>query len=306
MMEYSAGGVAIAIALISNCVAVIFLIFMLFRILNETQSGHRLVREGSEDLIKAGQQLTAMVESADAMIVRLRGATATLGEGGFNSAVNARSGSLMISPEGIKALGRLMQSLSKETVQEMEVVLAEMRRLLASLNAISPDNYPAWRQTNQPTIDRILAVPGLSTTNFIEIKSSLEESEVLTRELVRAGNEVAGKTLTQEELQAYMEQQEILLNNARDRAKNAEERAEMLNQQLNAMSEIDTARKSETQEIERLRAQNNQLSHERSSLVRHLETLTSEIKRTKLEKEFIEERLLGLDEETRRTAANAV
>ena len=68
----------------------------------------------------------------------------------------------------------------------------------------------------------------------------------------------------------------------------------MLNLQIHSLSEMDQSRKSDSKELERLRNQNNQLSQERSSLVRHLETLTSEIKRTKLEKEFIEDRLLSM------------
>jgi regulator of replication initiation timing len=72
----------------------------------------------------------------------------------------------------------------------------------------------------------------------------------------------------------------------------------MLDQQIRALSEVDQSRKSDSQELDRLRNQNAQLSQERSSLVRHLETLTSEIKRTKLEKDFVEDRLLSMVEET--------
>ena len=96
-----------------------------------------------------------------------------------------------------------------------------------------------------------------------------------------------------------MRQQETLVEQMRDRAQKAEERAEMLNHQIHSLSEMDQSRKSDSKELERLRNQNNQLSQERSSLVRHLETLTSEIKRTKLEKEFIEDRLLSMVDQSK-------
>jgi len=293
MMEFSSANIAVVISLVSNCVAILFLIFMLFRILSETSNGHRLVREGSEKLIKAGEELSTIVDTADAMILRMRGVAAGAGEGAHHRTI-VNQGSLMISPEGIKILSRLMQSLSQHTLNEMQGILLEMRQLLSSLNSISPEGYPAWHQAHQATINKILGLTGISPEVLVTIQSNIEESKLVTQELERSAKEAHGQSLSVDELSAYMRQQETLIEQMRDRAQKAEERAEMLNLQIHSLSEMDQSRKSDSKELERLRNQNNQLSQERSSLVRHLETLTSEIKRTKLEKEFIEDRLLSM------------
>jgi SMC interacting uncharacterized protein involved in chromosome segregation len=298
MMELSSANIAVVISLVSNCVAILFLIFMLFRILSETSHGHRLVRDGSEKLIKAGEELSTIVATADAMVLRMRGVAAGAGEGGHHRTI-VNQGSLMISPEGIKILSRLMQSLSQHTLNEMQGVLLEMRQLLASLNAISPEGYPAWQQANQATINKILGVAGISPEVLVTIQSNIEDSKLVTQELERSAREANGQILSVDELSAHMRQQETLVEQMRDRAQKAEERAEMLNHQIHSLSEMDQSRKSDSKELERLRNQNNQLSQERSSLVRHLETLTSEIKRTKLEKEFIEDRLLSMVDQSK-------
>ena len=292
-MEFSSANIAVAVSLISNCIAIIFLIFMLFRILSETNNGHRLVREGSDNLIRAGEELTAVVSAADAMILRMRGAAAA--EGGSRA---SSGGSLVISPEGIKILSRLMQSLSQHTLKEMDSILLEMRHLLGSLKRLPPGGFSAWQEQNQATIDRILEIKGISPEVMLSIKTNIEDSKIITQELERASKQVEGKNLGTEELNTYLQQQEKLIEQMRERATRAEERSEMLDQQIRALSEVDQPRKGDSQELDRLRNQNTQLSQERSSLVRHLETLTSEIKRTKLEKEFIEDRLLSMVEET--------
>jgi hypothetical protein len=292
-MEFSSANIAVAVSLISNCIAIIFLIFMLFRILSETNNGHRLVREGSDKLIRAGEELTAVVNAADAMILRMRGAAAA--EGGSRA---SSGGSLVISPEGIKILSRLMQSLSQHTFKEMDSILLEMRHLLGSLKRLPPGGFSAWQEQNQATIDRILEIQGIAPEVMLSIKANIEDSKIVTQELERASKQVEGQNLGTEELNTYLQQQEKLIEQMRERATRAEERSEMLDQQIRALSEVDQSRKSDSQELDRLRNQNTQLSQERSSLVRHLETLTSEIKRTKLEKDFIEDRLLSMVEET--------
>jgi len=292
-MEFSSANIPVAVSLISNCIAIIFLIFMLFRILSETNNGHRLVREGSDKLIRAGEELTAVVNAADAMILRMRGAAAA--EGGSRA---SSGGSLVISPEGIKILSRLMQSLSQHTFKEMDSILLEMRHLLGSLKRLPPGGFSAWQEQNQATIDRILEIQGIAPEVMLSIKANIEDSKIVTQELERASKQVEGQNLGTEELNTYLQQQEKLIEQMRERATRAEERSEMLDQQIRALSEVDQSRKSDSQELDRLRNQNTQLSQERSSLVRHLETLTSEIKRTKLEKEFIEDRLLSMVEET--------
>jgi len=301
MMEFSSANIAVAVSLISNCIAIGFLIFMLYRILSEAHSGHKIVHEGSQKLIKAGEDLAAVVAEADNMVLRMRGVAAAAGEGIGNTTIHRtmiNQGSLMISPEGIKILSRLMQSLSQHTLNEMQSVLVEMRQLLASLNTITPDGYPAWQKANQDAINKILGIAGMTPEILVTLQSQIEESKGVTQLLERSAKDSEGQAMTSEELTAYMQQQELLLEQMRDRAKKAEERSAMLDQQIGALSEIEQVRKTESQELERLRAQNSQLSQERSSLVRHLETLTSEIKRTKLEKEFIEDRLLSMVDQT--------
>jgi chromosome segregation ATPase len=180
----------------------------------------------------------------------------------------------------------------------MDSILLEMRHLLGSLKRLPPGGFSAWQEQNQATIDRILEIKGISPEVMLSIKTNIEDSKIITQELERASKQVEGKNLGTEELNTYLQQQEKLIEQMRERATRAEERSEMLDQQIRALSEVDQSRKGDSQELDRLRNQNTQLSQERSSLVRHLETLTSEIKRTKLEKEFIEDRLLSMVEET--------
>lgn len=295
-MEFSSSNFAVAISLISNCIAIFFLIFMLIRILSESSGTHRLVREGSENLIRAGEQLNEAVLAADEIVLKMRGAAAVVGEKGVNR--SGVAGSLTISPEGIKILSRLMQSLSQHTLKEMDSILLEMRQLLSSLKQTSPEGLAAWQQQNQGVIDRILNVEGMKPEVILTVQTQIEESKVLTQELERAEKLAEGQNQDTEQLSAQMMQQEQLIDQMRERTKRVEERAQMLDQQIKTLSNVEESRKNDVQELDRVRKQNNQLSQERSSLVRHLETLTSEIKRTKLEKEFIEDRLLSMLEQS--------
>lgn len=278
---------AIVFVFIGNAAAIILLAFMLFRILSQTEQTHEMMRGGTSDLVDAGKRLREMLQSVDRLSERLIDANkAAGGAQPFN-----------ISAESLNKLCALTESLTQENIQEHEQLMNDMRNLLESLQEVKPEGYSAWRHAHQGKLDQAVSQRSQLATELEQVKIRLEEANIVIHELRRANRLAEASTQSADVLRQNMDQQQQLLNRAKERAIKAELAAINLTQEMEKLSaEADKGRKETAADLDNLRAQMDVLNQERSVLFNQLEELKGVMKRTLLEKDFIEEKLLDLDE----------
>lgn len=281
--------VAVLFVFIGNAAAIILLAFMLFRILGQTETTHTLMRQGTDELMGAAKRLHEMLSSVDRLSDRLIDAN--------KQAIHANNQQLNISQDSLQKIAALTDSLTREGIEEHEGMMDEMRELLESLQRVDPDGYTAWRQDNQGKLDHTLTQRSHLATELEQVKIRLDEANIVINELRRANRLAEASTQSAEVLRQNMDQQQQLLNRAKERAQKAEATANTLTQEVEKLqSEVDHARHSAEKDIEDLRSQMNAITQERTILFNQLEELKSTMKRTLLEKDFIEDKLLDLDE----------
>lgn len=281
--------VAVLFVFIGNAAAIILLAFMLFRILGQTETTHTLMRQGTTELMGAAKRLHDMMSSVDRLSDRLLDANKQASQAG-NQAVN-------ISQESLQKITALTDSLTREGIEEHEGMMGEMRELLESLQRVDPDGYTAWRQDNQGKLNQTLTQRSHIATELEQVKIRLDEANIVINELRRANRLAEASTQSAEVLRQNMDQQQQLLNRAKERAQKAEASANTLTQEVEKLhTEVEHVRNSAEKDLDDLREQMDAITQERSVLFNQLEELKSTMKRTLLEKDFIEDKLLDLDE----------
>lgn len=288
--------VAVLFVFIGNAAAIILLAFMLFRILGQTETTHTLMRQGTDELLGAAKRLHDMMSSVDRLSDRLLDANKHASQAGSNQAVN-------ISQESLQKISALTDVLTREGIEEHEGMMGEMRELLESLQRVDPDGYSAWRQDNQGKLDQTLTQRSHLATELEQVKIRLDEANMVINELRRANRLAEASTQSAEVLRQNMDQQQQLLNRAKERAQKAEATANTLTHEVEKLqSEVDHVRHAAEKDLDDIREQMNAITQERTVLFNQLEELKSTMKRTLLEKDFIEDKLLDLDE-AHRTAS---
>ncbi|HEX5358248.1 MAG TPA: hypothetical protein VFW93_18750 [Aquabacterium sp.] len=289
--------VAVLFVFIGNAAAIILLAFMLFRILGQTETTHTLMRQGTDELMGAAKRLHEMLSSVDRLSDRLLDAN--------KQASHANSQAINISQDSLQKIAALTDSLTREGIEEHEGMMDEMRELLESLQRVDPDGYTAWRQDNQGKLDHTLTQRSHLATELEQVKIRLDEANIVINELRRANRLAEASTQSAEVLRQNMDQQQQLLNRAKERAQKAEATANTLTQEVEKLqAEVDHARHSAEKDIEDLRSQMEAITQERTILFNQLEELKNTMKRTLLEKDFIEDKLLDLDEAHRSSVAD--
>jgi chromosome segregation ATPase len=288
---------AIAFVFIGNAAAIILLAFMLFRILSQTETTHDMMRSGAAELVEAGKRLREMLQTVDRLSDRLIEANHAGGQGGR---------SLNLSPESLNKLSALTETLTKEGLQEHEQVINEMRHLLESLQAVKSDDYPEWRNNNQGKIDQTLNQRSQISTELEYLKIRLEEANNVINELRSANREAEAGNQTADVLKHNLEQSLLKLNKAKERALKAEASMEALSKDMAKLSaEAEQGKRTTAADMDNLREQMHALHEERNIMFNQLEEMKDVMKRTMLEKDFIEEKLLDLDEAHRPNPTDA-
>ncbi len=128
-------------------------------------------------------------------------------------------------------------------------------------------------------------------------QAKLAEANAVIQQLRRAHRQAEATTQSAEAQRVSMEQQQQSLNLAKQRAIKAELVSINLKQELDKISaEADKRSRDTTSDMDNMRAQMQAINEERSALFRQLEDLKEVMKRTIVEKDFIEDKLLHLDE----------
>lgn len=289
--------VVIGFIFIANAASIVLLIFLLFRILSQTEQTHEMMRAGSADIIDSSKRLRDMLQSVDRLSERLVES---------NKSANGGQAQLNISTESINKLCALTESLTKESLEEHEQVMGEMRKLLESLQGVKPEGYSAWQHTNQDRIDHTLHQRPNMSAEMEQLKIRLDEANIVIDELKHASRQANAAAQSADVLRQNMDKQQQLLNRAKERVLKAEAEATTLTQEISKLSsETDRSRKETALDLAKLTAQMAAISKERDALFNQLKDMKGVMQRTLVEKEFIEDKLLDLDEAQYASAGKA-
>lgn len=280
---------AVLFVFIGNAASILLLVFMLFRVMKQTEATHLLLTGGSKDLLDAGKRLREAMKSTDRLVERLsdinantdRGAPAAPGE----------------AEEKLKKIETMLQDLSGRKLQDQGHFLEEIKHVLDSLSGLNTDTFAQWRDANQNKLETAQAQRNRMATEMEGLKVRLDEANTIIQELRRSVRlaEAAGQSA--DALRANLDQQQQLLTRAKERAQAAETRVATLSRELELLqAEANRAEPNkESGSTQSLRRQLEEMTRDRDALHSQLERLKETMQRTLIEKDFIEEKLLDLD-----------
>jgi len=282
---------ALAILLATNAAAFTLLGVLLYRMFGQLAVTQDTVEQRTALLADAGKQLHHQLTSVDRLSERLHMTLDKLGQ---------LPQSLRVSAQDVEALGNLSDAMSPDSMENHERLLDDMRELLESLGNVRPDTYAQWHQLNQRKLEQAMAQRGRASAELEQLKLRLNEANLVINELRRANRIADTHAQAADVLRQNLDQQQVLLGRAKERARKAEAELEALRADaVRIQSELDaaTSRKQATEET--LKGQMDAVSKERDLLFSQLEEMREEMQRTQREKDFIEDKLLDLDQVTR-------
>ena len=281
---------SIVVTLVFVCSAdtIVLLSFMLFRILEQTKLTRNVIHERLEHLQVATERLMTLLSGVDRLSERLRE---------LNTQADQRREREPLSDDHLQVLMDLGKALEMGTVGHVEKNAADMQALLGSLSDVKAEDYSQWKQQNEERLNQALSARRQKDAEVLELKQRLEEARQMISDLRRSTRVAEANSQSADALRAKLDEQELYLSRTKERAIKAESSALTLRQELDKLAAQDQKNRAKTeQELALLRAQMDAIAQERQKLADQLEDLQGSMKRTLLEKDMIEDRLLELDE----------
>lgn len=284
---------ALVILFATNAAAFTLLGVLLYRMFGQLAATQDTVDKRTAFLADAGKQLQQQLTSVDRLTERMHMSLEKLSE---------LPQSLRVSMQDVEALGNLSDAMSPDSMQGHERLLDDMRELLESLGNVRPDTYAQWQQVNQRKLEQAMAQRGRAAAELEQLKLRLNDANLVINELRRANRMADTNAQAAEVLRQNLDQQQVLLGRAKERARKAETELEAL--RLDAaklQSELDAAASRKQSAEDTLKGQMEAIAKERDLLFSQLEAMRDEMQRTQREKDFIEDKLLDLDQVARST-----
>lgn len=283
---------AVLFVFIGNAASIILLVYMLFRILRQTEATHMLMSGGAKDLIDAGKRLRDAMKTTDRLVDRLSEINTTPDQGAPQSANQ--------TDEQFKKIQAMIQDLSGRKFEDQGRFLEDIKGLLDSVSSVNPEGLPQWREANQNKLETAQVQRTRMAAEMEALKVRLDDANQIIQDLRRSVRlaETAGQSA--DALRSNLDQQQQLLTRAKERAQAAESRAAMLSREIELMqAEANRAEPGrEGGATQSLRRQLEEVTRERDTLQGQMERMRDTMQRTLIEKDFIEEKLLDLDAES--------
>lgn len=280
--------IVVTLVFVCSAVTIVLLSFMLFRILEQTKLTRNVIHERLEHLQVATQRLMTLLSGVDRLSDRLRE---------LNNQADQRREREPLSDDHLQVLMDLGKALEMGTVGHVEKNAADMQALLGSLSDVKAEDYAQWKQQNEERLNQALSARRQKDAEVLELKQRLEEARQMISDLRRSTRVAEANSQSADALRAKLDEQELYLSRTKERAIKAESSALTLRQELDKLAAQDQKNRAKTeQELALLRAQMDAIAQERQKLADQLEDLQGSMKRTLLEKDMIEDRLLELDE----------
>jgi DNA repair exonuclease SbcCD ATPase subunit len=280
--------IVVTLVFVCSAVTIVLLSFMLFRILEQTKLTRNVIHERLEHLQVATERLMTLLSGVDRLSERLRE---------LNTQADQRREREPLSDDHLQVLMDLGKALEMGTVGHVEKNAADMQALLGSLSDVKAEDYSQWKQQNEERLNQALSARRQKDAEVLELKQRLEEARQMISDLRRSTRVAEANSQSADALRAKLDEQELYLTRTKERAIKAESSALTLRQELDKLAAQDQKNRAKTeQELALLRAQMDAIAQERQKLADQLEDLQGSMKRTLLEKDMIEDRLLELDE----------
>lgn len=283
---------AVAVVFISNAIILILLVYMLIRILGQTEQTRDM-------MVGAAREL-----NDSARVVR--DAAYKLGDG--QRGAGPAPGSVTATPvAGLEMLDRLntmMEDLShRDAGFDSERALADIKRLMESMANTEPSKMGEWQNKYKAELEQALAQRNRLAQETEQMRNRLHEAHRIILELRRANKaaEAAGQTV--EALRGEVTKQQQIIDRARERLRTAEAKAEQLKADVEQLSMLNPGGAADNEALKEARRKLAEVSRERDAHAQALDVLKDTMQRTLVEKDFIEERFVRMDSERQSAAA---
>lgn len=271
---------AVAVVFVSNAIILILLVYMLIRILGQTEQTREMMVGASREL-------------ADSARV-VRDAVYRIGDLG-RGAAPAATATPVPGLEMLDRLDQMMEDLARQGGEGTEQALADIKRTVESMRAVEPSNLADWHRKHQAELEHVLAQRNRLASETEQMRQRLHEAHRIILELRRANKaaEAAGQTV--DHLRVEMSKQQQVLDRAKERIRIAETKAAQLSADVEQLARLNPAGAADNEALKEARRQLAEVSRQRDAQVRELDQLKDAMQRTLVEKDFIEEHFLRLD-----------
>lgn len=285
---------AVAVVFISNAIILILLVYMLIRILGQTE-------QTREMMVSAARELN---ESARVV----RDAAYKVGDqrqgGGNNNAPPTITATPVAGIEMLDKLNHMMEEMAgQQGGENTDKILSDIKRMMEGMAAVEPNKLagmdPAklteWHNKHKAELEHVLAQRNKLAAETEQMRNRLHDAHRIILELRRANKaaEAAGHTV--EALRGEVSKHAQVLERARERIRIAESKAEQLAADVEQLSQANPGGAADNEALKEARRKLDEVSRERDAHVKELDVLKDAMQRTLVEKDFIEEHFLRLD-----------
>lgn len=274
MFGLSTENIVVGTFVFFNLSTICFLVYMLLRILKEQENTHHELSLGTHDLIEAGHKLHSMYALAESL------------------ANNNSSGPRNYLSEGLEqSLSELSDSVITESLNKLERTTSEMKTLVQDLLSTPTEHLPAWKETHNNKIEMLLATNESLAPEITKLQTTLDQT---VKEVKRLGLKIFepdNSAATQPKLETYQK----MLMQARERARVAENSLMALEAEaLGFKNKMETSLVETNEIIANQQLEISKMRNEKNSLTERMIALENELKRTNIEKGFIEDKFIEL------------
>jgi len=284
---------AVAVVFISNAIILILLVYMLIRILGQTEQTRDM-------MIGAARELNDSARVVRDAGYKIGDALRNVGSGGGGAAppVPTMTSTPVAGVEMLDKLNTMMEEMSHQPNGEnTEKALADIKRMMEGMAQVEPAKLHEWHKKHKAELEHALQQRNRLGQETEQMRQRLQEAHRIIVELRRANKAAEASGHTVEHLRGEMSKQQQLLDRAKERIRLAEGKAQQLTGDVERLSMLNPAGAAENEALKEARRKLAEVSSERDAQLRELDLLKDSMKRTLVEKNFIEEHYLRLDAE---------
>jgi chromosome segregation ATPase len=283
---------AVAVVFVSNAIILILLVYMLIRILGQTEHTREMMVSAARELNESAR----VVRDAAYKIGDQRGS-------GGNAAPSVTA-TPVAGIEMLDKLNHMMEEMSgQQGGENTDKILSDIKRMMegmagmesSKLAGMDPAKLAEWHKKHKAELEHVLAQRNKLASETDQMRTRLHDAHRIILELRRANKaaEAAGHTV--EALRGEVSKHQQVLERARERIRLAESKAEQLSADVERLSQMNPEGAADNEALKESRRKLAEVSQERDAHVRELDVLKDAMQRTLVEKDFIEEHFLRLD-----------
>jgi chromosome segregation ATPase len=254
--------------------AVLLILYMLFSVLNEQDKIFKEIRSGTKNLMDAGDRLKSMYSLAESLIEKIKEARTS------------------IPSQSTYEIDLLSEDLVTKNIKKMENLASEIINLTEILNSTPTDKLPGWVNDNSQVVSQLLSEQKILAPEINKLQKSLDQ---IILDLKRNNYLTTNNSSAYRDLEQKLETYQGMVMKAREKSRHAEATIAELESEIYRLRANNQSKNLEPNIIvEQLQNELRKVNLEKSTLAQTVESLMGEINRTKIEKEFIEEKFIEL------------